>query len=784
MSDAGIAARLFLLPLRWPWATVAVVALVTLASAFGWRHVAFVPDVTAMLPSDHPEVAIAARLDERDRPARALWVLLTGAAAQDDAAIAAAADALRRSPLVAGVAARQDELFGDAAGGRAPLWRLDDAQLRELTDALAPAGRARAIAELREALADDPLAARELAVQDPLGLRWILARGDLATALGLRADRVHAVVGDGAAAAAVLRLQGARDAYDAEFSVRLMAHVDSALAGAEHVCYGGYAVAAADQARIRADFERASVWSVVAIAAYLCWAMRGLRLPLLVQVPAALSVAWAIPFGCALLGPLPTVAVAAVAVLCGLGVDFAIHYAARYREARRTASHDAAVADVQRRTVPELLIDMATTAATFVAVGFGQRGGLAAFGWLLALGLVGSALLTTTLLPLLLRFCGERRDPERSWIAALADRWCAHAAARRVAWAALALGLVGAGWLAQRGVPLTADGDALRPAGDPVAAARATIERQLGFAVTPFLTLWPQDVDPSPLWRALRELQVAGRVRLWSGLDRIDTAAGRAAVAEFRATTAGFADGARSELQAAGFAIDAFTPALGRLAAGFAADPTPARAEPLLHRGVPHRVVTVWPVAGCVRDEFTALAGELRARAGEAAVVHGTATVTRALEDTLRADLGRACLWAAALACAMVGLWLRSLRHGLLALTPSALGLVATLALLAALGVPLTMVSFVAVPFVLGIGVDEGVHLVGHFRHGARGTGATGVGVVRTSVGTALGFGALATAASPGLVQLGAIVGFGALASMAACLFVLAPLLANRRAQP
>ena len=29
--------------------------------------------------------------------------------------------------------------------------------------------------------------------------------------------------------------------------------------------------------RIRADFERASVWSVVAIAAYLCWAMRGLR---------------------------------------------------------------------------------------------------------------------------------------------------------------------------------------------------------------------------------------------------------------------------------------------------------------------------------------------------------------------------------------------------------------------------------------------------------------------------------------------------------------------------
>jgi hypothetical protein len=128
----------------------------------------------------------------------------------------------------------------------------------------------------------------------------------------------------------------------------------------------------------------------------------------------------------------------------------------------------------------------------------------------------------------------------------------------------------------------------------------------------------------------------------------------------------------------------------------------------------------------------------------------------------------------------MVALWLRSLRQGLLALAPSALGLLATLALLEVLGLPLTMVSFVAVPFVLGIGVDEGVHMVGHFRGGSAATGSTGVGVVRTSVGTALGFGALATAASPGLAQLGGLVAFGALASMSACLFVLAPLLATR----
>jgi predicted RND superfamily exporter protein len=148
-----------------------------------------------------------------------------------------------------------------------------------------------------------------------------------------------------------------------------------------------------------------------------------------------------------------------------------------------------------------------------------------------------------------------------------------------------------------------------------------------------------------------------------------------------------------------------------------------------------------------------------------------------AIEQLLRADLQRACTYAMLLAIGMVTLWLRSLRHGLLALLPSALGLLATLVLLHVIDLPLSLVSFVAVPFVLGIGVDEGVHMVGHFRHGATGTGATGVGVVRTSIGTVLGFGALWLADSPGLRALGGIVAFGSAMCMLACLFVLAPLL-------
>ncbi len=768
-------------PLRHPWTTLAVAAALTVAAAFGWQRVRFEPDVSLLLPRDHPQVAIAALLDDRARPARALWLVLR---AEDvAAAVPAVAGALRASPLVAAVDATRAELLGPAAAAAdAPLWSLDDDQLRQLEQMVAPAGRAQAIATLRADLADDPIAARELALRDPLGVRWLFATVDLARQLGLRAGGELAVFADGRTA--LLRVTGTRDAYDVEYAVELMAHVERTLAGAavDADVFGGYAVARADQARLRADFERASVWSLVAIGVYLIAVMRGLRLPLLVQLPAALSIVWAVPFASVVLGPLPAVAVAAVAVLAGLGVDFAIHYAARYREARLGAAHDVAVRAVQQRTVPELLIDMATTAVTFVAIGFGQRGGLSTFGWLLAFGLVASVLLTSTVLPILLRLAGEHRDPERSVLASAADRWLRHRAARPVAFAAVAGVAALAGVVAWAGVPLRADGEALRPAGDPVAAARVRIETTVGFGTVPTLVLWPDGEDASALHDALHDLRAEGRVRFWSGLDRSATAAGRDAVAAFRTRTAGFAAAAERELAAAGFDAAAFAPALGELAAAFARDAPPDGAPRVELGGRPHRVVTVWTGARLDAAALAAFAAELQRRAGPAATVHGSASLTRVVEEMLRSDLQRACAWAAALALVMVTAWLRSLRHGLLALLPSACGLVATLALAAGAGLPLTLTSFVAVPFVLGIGVDEGVHTVGHFRHGATATGATGVGVVRTSVGTTLGFGALLLAASPGLAHLGLFVAVGSLSSMLACLFVLAPLLRGRPA--
>ena len=793
MSRSAGMDRIVLLPVRQPVATMLVVLLITGLALLAWPQVRLQPDVSLLLPNEHEHVRIAQLLQDQSRPARTLWLLVHGEPQVPGEPLQEPRDLrelvpelamrLLRSPDVAAVTSTRTQLFAEWAERfeQAPLWALADAQLLALQKALSPAGIDTAVANLAADLADDPVAARELALRDPLGLRWLLSGQDRFAELGFEPGTDLLLLKG--SMRAVLQLRGTSDAYDAEFSTRLMALVEAQLTemGLHAEVFGGYAVARADQTRLRADFGCASTWSVVAIALYLVWVMRGLRLPMLVQLPAMLSIVWAIPFASLCFGALPTVAVAAVAVLCGLGVDFAIHYAARYRQARLTMAHQDAVQSVQRSTVPELLIDAATTAVTFLAIGAGSDGGLRSFGLLLAIGLLGSVVLTIFALPVLLRWSGDRLDPERSWLASLSDRWLGHRLARRVAAGVVVLALLGVAWLAAVGIPLSAEAESMRPADDPVAAARAAIEQQLGFATVPVLALWPLSRDASPLLHGLEQLQASGDVRFWTGLERSETESGRRAVAACREQLHGLLARVSERLDQAGLEPQPFQAPLQELVARFAADLPAASALVVDYRRAPHRAVTVWPKMRLSLAEFGQLEQKLEQLSGSAVALHGGPSVLLALQELLSRDLFRACGLALLLAVLMVTLWLRSLRYGLLALVPSGIGLLLTLALLQLTGLSLSMISFVAVPFVLGIGVDEGVHLVGHFRHGASQTGATGVGIVRTSIGTVLGFSSLLLAESPGLQLLGGIVAVGSILCMLSCLFVLAPILLRRQ---
>ncbi len=157
-------------------------------------------------------------------------------------------------------------------------------------------------------------------------------------------------------------------------------------------------------------------------------------------------------------------------------------------------------------------------------------------------------------------------------------------------------------------------------------------------------------------------------------------------------------------------------------------------------------------------------------------------------------EMLRAFITAASLAfvAVFILLWLDLRRVGdaMLAMVPLIVGMFWLLQLMALFDVSFNHANFFAVPILIGIGVDSGIHLMRRYRerhpediasgsHDAddRTTfGSTRRAVFMTSMTSMIGFGCLATASHRGLQSLGIVMALGATALMVASLFVL-PLL-------
>jgi hopanoid biosynthesis associated RND transporter like protein HpnN len=119
-----------------------------------------------------------------------------------------------------------------------------------------------------------------------------------------------------------------------------------------------------------------------------------------------------------------------------------------------------------------------------------------------------------------------------------------------------------------------------------------------------------------------------------------------------------------------------------------------------------------------------------------------------------------------ALLVILVVLWIdfRNSGHVLLAVFPLALAMVQTFGLMGLLNIPLNPANLIALPLIVGIGVDYGVHIVHNFleqRGPYRMTPATAIAVTVDSLTTIIGFGSLMIASHQGLQSLGRVLTLG-----------------------
>lgn len=491
-----------------------------------------------------------------------------------------------------------------------------------------------------------------------------------------------------------------------------------------------------DRDVIRRDLARLSGASLLAVFALFVLFFRSLRRPLLATAAMLLSVA--LTFGLMVLYPghLTLLSAFFASILFGQGIDSGIHLVARVEELTATgAPLERAIGEAVAALAPGIATSTATTAAAMASLafcgfrGFGELGVVAAGSLLLCL----FAMLTA--LPALLVLFGGRGEgprpaPPGERLGRLLYRLQGKASALLVLAFALAALVAG-------GPGYDTDYTNLQPAGSET----VRLERQM-VARSPY----------SPQFAVFR-------------------AASREAAAALAERLA-----QHPEVAAVRSALD-----LERLAALTGQD------FGELLSGLPKMVSEqgAWAVFAYPRGDVWRPA-EQAAFAAAMLEVDPRATGLPILGRFMIERSLRAFRIAALLGGSLVLLALyadfRDLRWALVAFLPTALTAVTLPFLLRLCGLAFNPLDMMALPVVLGVAVDEGVHLVHRFRDERGDLAATlagaGRSVILTSLTTIAGFGFLVFTEHRGLASFAAAVSLGVGSALVFSLLLLPPLLA------
>jgi predicted exporter len=167
--------------------------------------------------------------------------------------------------------------------------------------------------------------------------------------------------------------------------------------------------------------------------------------------------------------------------------------------------------------------------------------------------------------------------------------------------------------------------------------------------------------------------------------------------------------------------------------------------------------------------------------------------MNRDMQSQVLHDSRRALVWTAAGIVLIVYLSFRNVRVSLIVLIPIVFGIVVTFGLLLLFRHRFSFMSITAIPLIIGIGIDNGIHLVQRYlrsRHlGDEGDGilaiakASGAALIQSNLTTIVGFGALMASSFAPLAEMGLVTLLGVALALVGglCLVPAVILLGERR---
>lgn len=606
---------------------------------------------------------------------------------------------------------------------------------------------------------------------------------------------------------------------DSTAGVELVATLESAFAdvrsefGAdlEFDAIGGPIYAANDASVIRADVTRITSGSMILVVLILGAYFGGLRLPAVLAVAILAAVVWTTALVTLADVRLSVFGLSFAAILIGLGVDYGIHAAARFRRALGGDVGSArAMVLALRETAGAIVASVATTLAAFFVLTFSKLGPVRELGSVVSLGvaavLLASALIGAPLAVLLVRRDVRSGSPVLWRGLTRSVEMIVDAATARPALTLAAAGVLTllSGWTA-RGVEFNDDLGSFRPHSERIERIERIFTEDFSLGLGAVQVVLEAPTLDAALERAARlehelDERLPGDVLIESParfLIADKLAADRLArlAPSIDPELPAFV---RRELTRNGFRPEAFSDALDvldALAAGEAPRQIPSASRP----DWLDRFVRVYPAGASVLMRVSARAG----RAAElpetsvasairelapTAIIASVPLLGAELSQALGGEFRRMLLWSAAAVILVVLLSFGGRpRPALLALTPVSLGCVWLAGLYGACGVSVDPFAITVAPILLGLGIDDGLHAV----HGARHHGGTvssiravGGAMTATTLTTCAGFGSLAISRVPALRQAGLLVAVGTVLCLIASLTVIPAAGALLRREP
>lgn len=154
--------------------------------------------------------------------------------------------------------------------------------------------------------------------------------------------------------------------------------------------------------RSQSDMIKASIISFVAVGVLLLVGFRGWKHPVLAMVMLGVGMCWTFGFTTLTIGHLNILSVSFAAILIGLGIDFAIHYLARYLELRHHgADLQQALSASSSGVGVGILTASVTTSLAFFCASFTEFLGVAELGLIAGSGVLICTAATFVVLPAL-----------------------------------------------------------------------------------------------------------------------------------------------------------------------------------------------------------------------------------------------------------------------------------------------------------------------------------------------------------------------------------------------